>query len=194
MISGNIINTLHRAVYRHSSWQFSLAPKNHSHNSSVTRLCLPWGQHLVLLHVPYTEPTEGALLPSTTGCCVQQAADVAPDAATGLRKLLPKSLARAQSPDKPNICILKMRNWQRVSSLCLVGAEDLKCFELQWNKISAPQASSQQVRAQTPQLSPCQGWQEHTELSSSSEVFFLFQGGSLGCPELTVQLLCFQSK
>lgn len=64
----------------------------------------------MFLHVPYTEPTEGALLPSTTGCCVQQAADVAPDAATGLRKLLPKSLARAQSPDKPNICILKGSN------------------------------------------------------------------------------------
>lgn len=27
MISGNIINTLHRAVYRHSSCQFSLVPK-----------------------------------------------------------------------------------------------------------------------------------------------------------------------
>lgn len=76
----------------------------------------------------------------------------------------------------------------------------LSCSETKFTASdSCPQASSQQVRAQTPQLSPCHGWQEHTgnkepELSSSSEVSFLFQGGSLGCPELTVQLLCFQSK
>lgn len=96
MISGTIINTLHRAVYRHSSCQFSLVSKIIL--ATVSHTPLPpmravFSAPSCALQNPSAAPTEGALLPSTTGCCVQQAADVAPDAATVLRKLLPKSLA-----------------------------------------------------------------------------------------------------
>lgn len=83
---------------------------------------------------PFAAPTEAASLPSTTGCCVQQEADVAPDAATVLRKLLPKSLAAKpeQSPEKPNICILKGSLTDRGLAHCVWWEQQIQnAFELQ---------------------------------------------------------------
>lgn len=159
---------------------------------------------------PFAAPTEGAFLPSTTGCCVQQAADVAPDAATGLRKLLPKSLAA-----KPEHRVPTNQTFAFWKALTDRGLAHCIWWEQQiWNALSYSEAKLRAPDFCPPGLVPVgqstdtsaqslsqsgRGWQEHTcnkepELSSSSGVFFLFRRGSLGWPELTVQLLFFQSK